>query len=151
MEREREGSGSYQCRSQLWGPSYSRPGWRPARPDWGSSRTHLDTHSLANSQLGNNLPVQAEAEVSSMQDLMGARSSQEVCSHFPPSTEGRLEAPPHTEVQAGEEGELKQFLISVRSLVRAEQYQQYKFISKIYMPITYHNYIYYSYYIFPGC
>ena len=95
--------------------------------------------------------MQAEADESDMQDLMGARSSHEVWSHFPASTEGRLEAPPHTEVQELEPGELKQFLMSVRSLVRAEQYQQYKFISKIYMPITYHNYIYYSYYIFPGC
>ena len=69
--------------------------------------------------------MQAEAEKSDMQDLMGAMSSQEVWSHLPASTEGRLEAPLHTEVQELEPGELKQFLMSVRSLVRSEQYQEY--------------------------
>ena len=71
-------------------------------------------------RLTNNSPVQAEAVKSDMQDLMGAMSSQEVCSHFPASTEGRLPAPPHTELQELEVGELKQLLILVRSLVRAE-------------------------------
>ena len=62
--------------------------------------------------------------------MIGARSSHELCSHFPASTEGRLEAPPHTEVQELEPGELKQFLMAVRSLVRAEQFQEYKCIDK---------------------
>ena len=65
-------------------------------------------------------PVQAEAAESDMQDLMGAMSSHEVWSHLPASTEGRLVAPPHTEVQELEPGELKQLLTAVRSLVRAE-------------------------------
>ena len=58
--------------------------------------------------------------MSDMQDLMGARSSQELCSHLPASTEGRLEAPLHTEVQELELGELKQFLMEVMSVVRSE-------------------------------
>ena len=71
--------------------------------------------------------MQAEAAESDMQDLMEEMSSHEVWSHFPASTEGRLEAPPHTEVQELEPGELKQFLTAVRSVVRAEDYQEYKY------------------------